>query len=540
MLVDGGDLPVDLDLQLLADAAERVGIDGDALHFHGHEDRQQRTLDGAVDPCLAGGLEQRAELPGELEGDVGILSGVFREDRQRDGGDVQILRCAGLLSVGEEVERDGIVLDDRAGNLGKLDGGVAEQDFRQVVHRVPPVGGDEGIGQHCVKERAGDFDAVGAQDGEVELEVVADFFRRGVEDRAEGCQQGIGVREIPAFVGFPGEGDAEQLRGMAVEAGGLDVETEGRLSGELGEKLGLPLGRVGELVGVRDVVEGFEGFENGGRGGCFGRLAAGNCGHVIEESLREGAELELIEEGLQRLVIAAGEDEIVPSDFHGHIEQDGGELLGEQRLVGMGLDALLLLALQPGGIGDEILDRAEFGDELFRRFLADAGDPGDVVRRVTPQAKDVDDLCRALDFPVGEHRGQVDDLILRALSPGLPHRGALGNELREILVRRDHEGLETFRLGAFHEGADDVVRLEAIQLQHRDMEGPAQRFHMRNRGGELFRHGVPLRLVGREKDVPRGGRRGIERDADVRGGLFFEDEEQGIDEPVERGGVDTL
>ena len=45
---------------------------------------------------------------------------------------------------------------------------------------------------------------------------------------------------------------------------------------------------------------------------------------------------------------------------------------------------------------------------------------------------------------------------------------------------------------------------------------------MRNRGGEFLRHLVALRLVGGKKDVPRGGRGGVEGDADVGGVFLFE------------------
>ena len=45
--VDGFRQLVDLDLQLVADDAKRGGIDGDALHFHADEHRQQRAFDFA-------------------------------------------------------------------------------------------------------------------------------------------------------------------------------------------------------------------------------------------------------------------------------------------------------------------------------------------------------------------------------------------------------------------------------------------------------------------------------------------------------------
>ena len=50
---------------------------------------------------------------------------------------------------------------------------------------MPALGGNEGVGEQGVEKRSGDFDAVVEQDGEVELEVVADFFRRGGEEGFE-------------------------------------------------------------------------------------------------------------------------------------------------------------------------------------------------------------------------------------------------------------------------------------------------------------------------------------------------------------------
>jgi hypothetical protein len=204
------------------------------------------------------------------------------------------------------------------------------------------------------------------------------------------------------------------------------------------------------------------------------------------------------------------------------------------RLVGVGLDVFLQLAFEFRGTGDEVFDRVELGDELFRRLLAHSGDAGNVVGGVAPQTKDVDDLRWTFNFPILEHRRQVDDFMIRPLAARLPHAGAFRNELREILVRRDHERLELVQLRALHQRADDVVRLEAIDLQHGNPERAAKRLHVRNRGGEFLRHLIALRLIGRKKNVPRRGRGGVEGDADVGGVFLFENRQQRVDEAVKR------
>ncbi len=135
---------------------------------------------------------------------------------------------------------------------------------------------------------------------------------------------------------------------------------------------------------------------------------------------------------------------------------------------------------------------------------------------------------------------ESDDLMIIALPAGFPHEGGGGEELREVLVRSDHEGLEIIGLSPLDQGSDDVVRLEAVDFQNRNVEGAAQVFHVGNRGGEFLGHLVTLCLVGRVFDVTRSGCGGVEGDADVRRVFLFEDEQQRVDESVERGGVGAL
>ena len=130
--------------------------------------------------------------------------------------------------------------------------------------------------------------------------------------------------------------------------------------------------------------------------------------------------------------------------------------------------------------------------------------------------------------------------MVGALASGFPHEGGGRKELGEILVRRDHVGFESRGLGAFHKGANEVVRLEAVDLEDGDVEGAAEGFHVGDGGGEFLGHGIALGFVGGVADVSRGGSGGIKRDANVGGLLLFEDGEEGVDEAVERGGVDAL
>jgi hypothetical protein len=149
-------------------------------------------------------------------------------------------------------------------------------------------------------------------------------------------------------------------------------------------------------------------------------------------------------------------------------------------------------------------------------------------------------MIRFRDSPDFREFFEADDFVVIALAAGFPHEGLVGDELGEVLVRGDHEGLEAGAFRAFDERADDVIRFEAVDLENRDVEGAAERFDMRDGGGEFLRHFIALRLVGRVFDVARSRRGGVEGDADMGGIFLFENGEQRIDEPVKRGGVDSF
>jgi hypothetical protein len=141
------------------------------------------------------------------------------------------------------------------------------------------------------------------------------------------------------------------------------------------------------------------------------------------------------------------------------------------------------------------------------------------------------------DFREFFHR---DDFVVVALAAGFPHEGLFGEELGEILVRRDHERLEAGGFGAFDQGADDVVRLEAVELQDRDVEGAAQRLDVRDGGGQFLRHFIALGLVGGKFDVARVGAEVSKATPMWRRVFLFQNGQQRVDEPVQRGRVDPL
>lgn len=124
--------------------------------------------------------------------------------------------------------------------------------------------------------------------------------------------------------------------------------------------------------------------------------------------------------------------------------------------------------------------------------------------------------------------------MIRALATRFPHADFFRNQLREILVRSDHEALETVLFRAPDESADDVVRLVAVELQNGDVKGAAKRFHMGNGRSKLFRHLITLRFVSGKTQVPWRRGRGVEGNSDVCWTLFFQNRQQSVDEAIQR------
>ena len=130
--------------------------------------------------------------------------------------------------------------------------------------------------------------------------------------------------------------------------------------------------------------------------------------------------------------------------------------------------------------------------------------------------------------------------MIVALASGLPHEGVRRKQLRKILVGRDHERIKAFGLGAFDESSNNVVGLETVDFQHRNVKGTTQFFHLRNCCGKLLGHFIALRLVGGKSNVSRRWCRGVEGHAQMRGLFLFKNCQQRVDEAVKRGGVDSL
>jgi hypothetical protein len=111
------------------------------------------------------------------------------------------------------------------------------------------------------------------------------------------------------------------------------------------------------------------------------------------------------------------------------------------------------------------------GQKFSCRLRADAGHAGNVVGNVAAEPQHVDDLRHPLDAPLLTDFFNAPDLGAVALAGGAIHLDLFCDQLAEVFVRGDHvDFIKTVGLGPAGEGADDVIGLVAVLLQHRQAE----------------------------------------------------------------------
>ena len=89
-----------------------------------------------------------------------------------------------------------------------------------------------------------------------------------------------------------------------------------------------------------------------------------------KHAVDEGAEFQFLENPSQRFLVRLFADEGLHVELDGDIGLDGGQEFGEDNLLPVRLDLRLQGALQLVGVGQQVLDAAELGDEFLCRLLA--------------------------------------------------------------------------------------------------------------------------------------------------------------------------
>ena len=273
---------------------------------------------------------------------------------------------------------------------------------------------------------------------------------RAVAERLDDEARVLGLpreRDVPAAVGreAPHRLARDQLALGDLRRGERDDELVALHAGDVGRVAGqarLDLDRV-DVLGTRD------------------RLQLGGLERLLEAA-QGVAQLPVAEHRAQvRAVRRAGElglEVDVDRDVADHRRQ----LLGHARVVGvLGQVLLALCARDLVDAGQHAFEVAELLQQVGRGLVADAGDAGDVVRRVALEADEVrDELGR--DAVALDHRVAVVDLRVGHASGRGHDPDAVVHELVGVAVAGDDHHGDAALLGLLGQGGDHVVGLEAF------------------------------------------------------------------------------
>ena len=484
------------------------------LALHAEEYLHQWHLDGAEElgkPCL-----------------IEALSEVLIEEV----GDVRILRSVELQALGLDLTQVKLLRRLRGDHLLEGHHLIAEELLRQLVQPVAHIGVEQVVCDHRVEVFASRLDAVGEEDMEVVLEVLPDLQRgRALEDGAElvkECRSGLtlsGYVEVIGRLSVESEGDGYQLCRQRIGARGLGVEgddlslgstlDEGG-EGRRGEYLDMHLryirgGRCLGFLGLLESCEEVIGWES--------YLLWGGCGSRAEDAREERAELQLLEEAAHRLFVLLPAGVVASGIADGHVTADRRQIVGEADVV-CTLDELLTRsALDLRGVGEEVLHRAVFAEELLCALLTDTLTARDVVYLVPEECEVVDDLCWGVEAELLPYLGFAPDLVAPALHRAV-HTDVLGDELPVVLVGRDHQYLVTRTSRQIAQRTDDVVRLEVGDFDSGDAVGGQKLTDERYGDADTFGRLFALRLVSGVLAVAEGATCGVKDDGDLLGILL--------------------
>jgi hypothetical protein len=265
---------------------------------------------------------------------------------------------------------------------------------------------------------------------------------------------------------------------------------------------------------------------------------SGLHGHLAtQHPAGNGAEFQLCEQLGEQVSVYLFHDECRFVKWHRHGKVDGGQPLGEERLLLEILHVLLQLAFQFGGAFVHRFHRPIFLNELDGGLLAHARNTGDVVHSISPHAEHINELGRVFQAIFLANLSRAHYLHTIAAARGLVHEYLVRYELAVVLVGRHHVGGVAVRFGPFGEGANHIIRLKTFQTYHRNAEALDEPFDVRDAGTEVIGHGLAVGLVGREFLLAQGGTGHVERHSDVGWFLLLEQVEQGDGEAKDSRGV---
>ncbi len=192
-------------------------------------------------------------------------------------------------------------------------------------------------------------------------------------------------------------------------------------------------------------------------------------------------------------------------------------------------------AADAGRVLDHAIQRAVQGEPLDGRLGAALGHARHVVDGVADQGQVVDDAVRR-HAELGQHAGLVHAFV----GHGIDQHDLVVDQLGQVLVAgRDH-GLHAARGGLHRQGADHVVRFDAIHHQDRPAHVAHHFVDRFDLLAQVFRHRGARCLVFGIQVVAEGLALGIEDAGDVGGRKVGAQAAQHIDHAVHGAGREAV
>ncbi len=326
-----------------------------------------------------------------------------------------------------------------------------------------------------------------------------------------------------------GERQADKLRLLRVQAGGLGVESEQwRLAQLLQPEVETGLVENGLVPGLdlghrlrdrRNIVTG------------VGSVTL----HLGDPAL----EFHLGVQRQQRFAIRFAAHQGINFDIQGHVDLDGSQLIRQERRVAVlfqlgrqGLGAANGQCRDLVQVGIQVAEAtADTGKQAHRGFFAHPRYTGDVVDLVAHQRQEVDDMFRA-DAKFLVHASHVQ----HASGHGVDQGNVPVHQLRHVLVtgRDDHRAAQ--RGAAARQGADHVVGLDPLDAQQRvaqRLDAGVQRLDLHP---QVVRHAWAVGLVFGEHGIAEGATLGVEHHREQAVGVLLAQALEHVQHPLHRAG----
>jgi len=304
-------------------------------------------------------------------------------------------------------------------------------------------------------------------------------------------------RDVPATPAAGSKREADKLGAGRVKAGRFSVEGKGRGRLQLGDKF-IEIGQSQDAAVTAAVAP-------------FG------TGKGTEEFVK----FELLEDfGEGRAVRFARRQRFqVVSDRQ--VIDEGDELAAEARLFGKVFEIFAFLPLELVGVGEEILDRPELLNQLDCGLFADAGDTGDIIRRVAGQGLYLNDAGRRAAEAFGD-LGKAGDLLLH----GVKETHLRSDGLHQILVAGDDCYFQFIAGKALRQSGNQIIRFKTGLFEDRQIKGSNDLLDFGDLRHQIIRHRNSVRLVLRIKLFAESRSARIEDDRQVVGLLVADDLEE--------------